>query len=193
MASLKRINLKLLSIDDIKAGLDKEFLPLEPMLTGFRLIEKVTPSSAIEDAEKKISIRFPDDFREIIAKYDFGNLTVGFVAFCASGNYLNQLIELNSSVKWWGHGERPVDVIMIGNSDPFAILMDAQSGSIYALDSEIGWGKSRKIADSFFKFFLALGTVVLKRNQTKGRQALVSDILEDVGGESSEFWINLAS
>ncbi|MFL6635309.1 MAG: hypothetical protein ACJ8HJ_23640 [Massilia sp.] len=70
MASLKRINLKLLSIDDIKAGLDKEFLPLEPMLTGFRLIEKVTPSSAIEDAEKKISIRFPDDFREIIAKYD---------------------------------------------------------------------------------------------------------------------------
>lgn len=30
----------LLSIEDIKSGLDKEFLPLEPIITGFRFFEK---------------------------------------------------------------------------------------------------------------------------------------------------------
>ena len=176
MVTGERNAVKLLSVEEIKAGLDREFIPLEPMLTGFRLIEKNTPESAIENAEKLISTKFPDDFRELIARFDFGNLTVGPVVFCSTGDYLVELIELNSNVMWWGQGQRPEDLIMIGNSDPFAILMNTQVGSVHSLDSEIGWQKSKKIADDFYGFFSALGTVVLTRNQVLDHAKLAMEI-----------------
>ena len=193
MAPIERIAVKLLSVEEIKAGLDREFIPLEPMLTGFRLIEKNTPESAIKSVEKLISTRFPDSFRELIAKFDFGNLTIGPVVFCATGDYLTELIELNSNVTWWGQGQRPENLIMIGNSDPFAILLNTHSGSVCALDSEFGWGKSKKISDDFFGFYSALGTVVLTRNQTLDHRKLAAEILEEVGGEDFEFWLRLAN
>jgi hypothetical protein len=194
MALIERIAVKLLSIEEIKAELDREFIPLEPMLTGFRLIEKNTSESAIKAAEKKlISTSFPYGFRELITKFDFGNLTIGPIVFCSTGDYLAELIELNSNVMWWGQGQRPENLIMIGNSDPFAILLNTQSGSVYALDSEIGWIKSKKISDDFFGFFSALGAVVLTRNQTLDRRKLAAEISEDVGGEDFEFWLRLAN
>ncbi|WP_371764996.1 SMI1/KNR4 family protein [Massilia sp.] len=185
--------MKLLSVEEIKAELDREFTPLEPMLTGFRLIEKNTPDSAIKSAEKLISTNFPYGFRELIAKFDFGNLTIGPVVFCSSGDYLAELVELNLNVMWWGGGQRPENIIMIGNSDPFAILLNTNSGSVYAFDSENGWEKSKKISDDFFGFFSALGTVVLTRNQTLDRRKLAEEILEEVGAEDFEFWLRLAN
>lgn len=193
MALIERIVVKLLSVEEIKAELDREFTPLEPMLTGFRLIEKNTPDSAIKSAEKLISTNFPNGFRELIAKFDFGNLTIGPVVFCSSGDYLAELVELNLNVMWWGGGQRPENIIMIGNSDPFAILLNTSSGSVYALDSETGWKKSKKISDDFFGFFSALGTVVLTRNQTLDRRKLAEEILEEIGAEDFEFWLRLAN
>lgn len=153
MALIERVVVKLLSVEEIKAELDREYALLEPMLTGFRLIEKNTPDSAIKSAEKLISTNFPDGFRELIAKFDFGNLTIGPVVFCSSRDYLAELVELNLNVMWWGAGQRPENIMMIGNSDPFAILLNTDSGSVYAFDSETSWKKSKKISDDFFGFF----------------------------------------
>lgn len=193
MALIERVVVKLLSVEEIKAELDREYALLEPMLTGFRLIEKNTPDSAIKSAEKLISTNFPDGFRELIAKFDFGNLTIGPVVFCSSRDYLAELVELNLNVMWWGGGQRPENIIMIGNSDPFAILLNTDSGSIYAFDSETSWKKSKKISDDFFGFFSALGTVVLTRNQTLDRRKLAEEILEEIGAEDFEFWLRLAN
>lgn len=145
--------MKLMSVEEIKAELDREFTPLEPTLTGFRLIEKNTPDSPIKSTEKLISTNFPNGFRELIAKFDFGNLTIGPIVFCSSGDYLAELVELNLNAMWWGGGQQPENIIMIANSDPFAILLNTNSGSVYAFDSETGWKKSKKISADFFGFF----------------------------------------
>ncbi|NAG47406.1 hypothetical protein GUC42_24695 [Escherichia coli] len=64
----------LLSIEDIKSGLDKEFLPLEPMVTGLRLVGKITEIDEVEDTEKRLGVTFPDTFSSLIRQYNFGYL-----------------------------------------------------------------------------------------------------------------------
>jgi hypothetical protein len=182
----------LLSIDEIRAGLEREFLPLEPMLTGFRLIESTPSEGTIASAEKAVATNFPKDFRELIARFDFGNLTIGPVVFGTSGDYLGEIIELNERAGWWGRAERPTDLLMIANSDPFAILLDCRSGSVYSSDVESGWQKARKIADNFSTFLVGLGTTVLKRFGTHDRYGLANAIAKRVGNDHPEFWLNLA-
>jgi hypothetical protein len=187
-----RVAMKLLSVYEIKAGLEQEFLSLEPMLVGFRLVETTMPESAIECAEKTISTPFPQDFRELIARFDFGNLTIGPVVFGTSGDYLCELTELNRTIRWWGNSARPANLLMVGNSDPFAIIMDTCSGFVYELDPECGVQGARKIADSFLRFFLGLGTVMVKRYQGENYSGLAMSVSEAVGGVYDGFWLNLA-
>lgn len=182
----------LLTLKEISDGLDKEFLHLEPMLTGYRLITKSTPSDLIGGVESKLSVTLPSDFRDIISQFDFGNLTIGPIAFCASGDYPDELVELNTDVCWWGSGSRPSNLLMIANSDPFVILLDVQSGFVLALDSDTGWESSTKVAEDFRKFLMGLGTVMLKRNETPDRSLLAKAVFADVGSENLEFWSALA-
>lgn len=185
--------MKLLSVDDVRAGLDRQFLPLEPMFVGFRLIERPPPANAIEHAEKTLAIAFPDDFRELIARFDFGNLTVGPIVFGTSGNYPAEITRLNLEAGWWGPGKRPDNLLMIANSDPFAILSDTRSGCVYALDPELGLHRTCKIADSFLSFFLGLGTIVLMRQQVEDRYGLATAVSAGVGSGHTGFWLQMAS
>lgn len=108
----------LLTLQEIKDGLDREFLPLEPMLLGLRMIEKETSLDTIEHCENHLAVKFPSSFRNLIAAFDFGQLTIGPVVFCSSGDYLAELITLNERVNWWGDGERPSNLILIGTQTP---------------------------------------------------------------------------
>jgi len=186
------IAMPLLSVEDIRAGLDRQFLPLEPMLVGFRLIEKPTLADAIEHAESALATAFPDDFRDLIARFDFGHLTIGPIVFGTSGDYLAEIVELNEKTRWWGHGERPNNRLMIANSDPFAILLEAGSGFVYALDPDLGPQRSRKIADSFTSFLQGVGTIVLMRQQLEDRHGLATAVSTEVGSEHAGFWCQLA-
>jgi hypothetical protein len=181
--------MRLLSIDEIKAGLEREFLPLEPMLVGFRLLGTSTSETAIEGAEKSVATTFPQDFRELIARFDLGNLTIGPVVFGTSGDYLGEIIEIDRTINWWGHGTRPANLLMIGNSDPFAIIMDSRSGFVYGLDPELGMKESRKIADSFLNFLMGLGIVVVTRHWTEDCCDFVTSVSAAVGGEHDGFWL----
>jgi hypothetical protein len=71
--------------------LDQQYLSLESMLVGFRLIERPAPAVAIEHAEKTLAVAFPEDFRELIARFDFGNLTIGPIVFGMCGDYLAEI------------------------------------------------------------------------------------------------------
>jgi len=185
--------MKLLSIDDIRTGLDRQFLPQDPMFVGFRLIERPMPAGAIEHAEKTLAIAFPEDFRELIARFDFGNLTIGPIVFGASGDYLAETTELNQETGWWGPGERPGNLLMIANSDPFAILLEIRSGCVYALDPDLGLQRTHKIAHAFVSFFLGVGTIVLMRQQVEDRHALATAVSGGVGSEHAAFWLQLAN
>jgi hypothetical protein len=182
----------LLSMQEIKQGLDKEFLPLEPMLTGLRLIEGGFSDGALYEFERSMNLLLPVAFREIVKEYDFGKLTIGPVVFCNMGDYLAELTKLNSKVAWWGSGIRPANLLMVANSDPFAILLNLENGEVLVMDVEQGWQASSTVAHSFDLFLKGVGTTMLRRNQSTDRVALGLDVASDVGSSDQAYWLQLA-
>ena len=184
--------MKLLSFKEIQKGLDKEFIPLEPILKGYRLRKGGMDENIISNCESTLSVGFPSDFRRLISIYDFGSLTIGPVAFCATGDYSNELIDYNEHVAWWGGGQRPLNLIMIANSDPFAILINVNTSEILALDAELGWKNSVRVSESFEMFVRGIGTVILLRNNADDKEKLAKSVHDAVGSQHLNFWITLA-
>ncbi|MGC5809930.1 SMI1/KNR4 family protein [Ralstonia pseudosolanacearum] len=184
--------MSLLSMEEVKQGLDKEFLPLEPMLTGLRLIEGGVTETALDAFERDMNLLLPRAFRDVIRMHDFGRLTIGPVAFCNTGDYLGELVKLNTKVTWWGTGMRPSSLLMVANSDPFAILLDLESGSVLAMDVERGWQFAERVASSFDLFVRGVGSTMLHRNQSADRVALGRDVMSDAGGGYLPYWLQLA-
>lgn len=178
----------LLSIREIQAGLNREFQHLEPELSGYRLLEGNLQSRHLLDLERELSIKLPEDFRLLISEFDFGNLTIGPVSFGFSCDYTDMLLELNTTLRWWGPSARPESMIMVANSDPFAIMLDVGSGEVLAMDAELGYERATLIARDFASFFAGLGTTVLLRNQTENKKELAQRIANEIGSDDLEFW-----
>lgn len=184
--------MNLLSFEEIQKRLDKEFIPLEPMLKGYRLNKGGLEENTISKCESTLSVNFPLDYRRLISIYDFGNLTIGPVAFCATGDYSSELIDYNEHVAWWGEDQRPSNLIMIANSDPFAILLEVNTGEIFAMDTELGWKKSTRISESFEKFVRGIGTVILLRSDADDKEKLANTVNDIIGSQNISFWTTLA-
>jgi len=184
--------MKLLSLEELRDGFDKEFLPLEPMLTGYRLKKGGLEENVLLQCEATLSISFPSDFRRLISEYDFGNLTIGPIAFCASGDYQGELLDFNECTRWWGSGERPANLIMIANSDPFAILLDVDTGEVLSMDAELGLHKSTVVSKTFENFLGGIGTTILLRNNVDEKEILAKSVHDAISSQSLGFWISLA-
>lgn len=182
----------LLSMEEIRQGLDKEFLLLEPTLTGLRLIRGGVSENDLEVFERGMNVQLPATFRQPVKEYNFGKLTIGPVVFCNNGDYLSELTKLNTNVGWWGRGERPVDLIMVANSDPFAILLDLKKGVVLAMDVERGWQAANMVASSFDLFVQGVGTTMLRRSESPDRGVLGRDVASTVGGGDLQYWLDLA-
>ncbi|MFZ6874092.1 hypothetical protein ACO0LF_18700 [Undibacterium sp. Di27W] len=180
--------LSLLSIEEIQTGLNKEFQHLEPELSGYRLLEDKMPSTYLADLENRLSVKFPEDFRQLISEFNFGNLVIGPIGFGSSCLYTDELLKLNTQVQWWGHGARPASLIMVANSDPFAIILDVCGGHMLAMDAELGYERATRIARSFDAFFIGLGTAILLRNQTEKKEEMAQAIADAVGSKDIGFW-----
>ncbi|OCG00769.1 SMI1/KNR4 family protein [Gilliamella sp. wkB112] len=181
----------LLSIENIKDGLDKVFLPLEPMINGFRLIEKKTNIHDIKVIEKQLEVTFPDKFLFLISQYNFGSFTLGPIVFGSSGDYLKDLLVINHSV-WWGKGERPNNKIVIAISDPYTIMLDTEKESISAFSSEINWNDAKIISSDFILFFRGIGTIFLQRNNTDNTKIIANNVSKAVNSKDINFWLKLA-
>lgn len=184
--------MKLMNLDEIQKGLDEEFLPLEPILEGFRLEESGLKSDVLDKLEVRISVLFPSEFRRIISKYDFGNFTIGPIAFCATGDFVEELIKFNESVAWWGEGSKPANLMMIANSDPYAIILDVNSGEVLAIDPQVDASKAITIASGFNAFIKGVGSIFLLRNNTVSKEGLAKCINDMVGSHDESFWLFLA-
>lgn len=180
----------LLSIEDIKSGLDKEFLPLEPMVTGLRLVGKITEIDEVEDTEKRLGVTFPNTFSSLIRQYNFGYFTLGPIIFGSSGNYLNDLLDINSGV-WWGRGQKPNDKIVIAISDHYTFILDVKNESVSVITSELNWDDAKVISSNFYLFFCGIVTIFLLRNQQSSEE-IAKQVSNAVGSQYNEFWFKLA-
>jgi hypothetical protein len=184
--------MRLMSIEQVRQGLDTEFRPLEPTVTGLRLISRVTPPDALRQVQERLNVEFPEAFRRVISQFDLGDLAIGPVSFCGSGNYLAELVELNEQVRWWGLGGRPAERLMVANSDPYAILLNVTNGRVIAFDREGDWLQGTDIAEDFELFVRGIGSVMLLRAQVLDKESLGREVASQVGAQDKEFWEFLA-
>ena len=178
----------LLSIQQIQRGLDDKFGPLEPMIRGFRLVNGGVTEDALALSESSLGVTLPQTFRELIKAFDFGRLTIGPVAFCNSGDYLSDVNKLNTSARWWGNGARPTNLLMVANSDPYAILIAIDTGAVWAMDSEQGFERAICVAESFETYLRAMGTIMLRRNDAADRNFLAREASKDAGDVGVGYW-----
>ena len=175
-------------MSELQNKLNEKFLPLEPTLTGFRLIDGGISHYELEKLENEIGAVLPVKFKEIISNFNFSELTIGPIAFCSTGDYAKELYELNTKINWWRGSERPDNLLMIANSDPYAILIDTNTGKILAFDQEQGWRNAMDIAENFEKFVRGIGTAFFLRLGEQDKELITRQIMTDTGAQERKFW-----
>ncbi|WP_431256723.1 SMI1/KNR4 family protein [Roseateles chitinivorans] len=185
--------MQLLSIDQIREKLDLAFLPLEPALSGLRLIEGGASSQALDTVETTLGMLLPSDFRQLVQTYDFGRLTVGPVAFGYSGSYPSELLDLNRPGPASTAGLKQAGLLLIAHSDPYRILLRSADGAVLASDVELPWPTAERVASSFLVFLRGVGTVLSNRVDCNDRVALAQNVAALVAAESFEYWRQLAA
>ena len=63
------MNNTLLNIDEITTILDRDFIPIESIVTGLRLKKQVEMQKNVEQVERRFGMNFPDDFVNLILNY----------------------------------------------------------------------------------------------------------------------------
>lgn len=187
----------ILEIEEIQSRLDEQFLPLEPMLTGFRLVSSPVEYEDVGRLSHQLDVVLPDDFKGMLQEFNFGEFTIGPIAFCNSGDYLSWTIENNRKDlvnQWWGSGPRPNNLLLVANSDPYAVLLNTVTGAVNTFKHGESWEDDAiVVADDFRKFIRGLGSVFLQRDDQGGNVSLADEVSSEVGGGNSNvFWRWLA-
>ena len=186
----------LLTLREIQDGLDKEFIPLEPLLEGFRLIDTPEPHFDAARCEAKLQVHLPTSFKSVVGSYDFGRITIGPVAFCNSGDYCREIIRDNRPdefSQWWGPGDRPNGKVLVGSTESYAIILNTLDGTMSVIPNGEPVTRYLTAAQDFEMLVRGVGSVFLLRLQTDDRAAIPVAIAKAVGGEEGlAFWSYLA-
>jgi hypothetical protein len=161
---------------------------------GFRLLPGSLSELQRDELASHLAVHFPAAFRNVLTTFDLGHFTIGPIAFCNTGDYTSWLRTCNSSKsaegsQWWGSGYRPSDLLLIANSDPFAVLLDCASGEISVFHHDECCRKRTRVARSFEFLMRGLGTVWLLRSERRERSLLAQEVAQDAGdGLGLSFW-----
>ncbi len=182
----------LMSIDEIKQGLDDYEWPPELSFDDARLKEPGLGEAEVQQCEERLSVRFPPDFRQFISRFDIGSLTIGAVSFCHTGDVVQELTDMNTrdpwGCAWWGEGDRPPSLLRIASTDPYSIVLDTGSNEVHSLDPELGTSEMQVIASDYNLFLRGIGTVFLRRVDDSPDCPLAASIHERVGSQDLQFW-----
>lgn len=189
----------MLEISEIQTRLEDQFLPLEPMLTGFRLLPSRVTQEDIKRFKLQLNVVLPEQFESMLQRFDFGRLTIGPIAFCNTGEFLAWLCENNqddpaNEYPWWGSGARPSDLLLIADSDPYAVLLNCNAGIVSVFKHGEPWKDQMIVVANAFELFIrGLGTTFLERSEQGGNSSLADEVSIEVGGgRANAFWHWLA-
>lgn len=190
----------LLVFHEIQKQLDEKFLPLEPTITGMRLVPKIAAESQIQQCQNDLRGEFPAAFRNVVSRFDFGNFALGPVTFCYQGEYFQWLADHNDEklprhLAWWSAETRPTGLMLVADSDPYAIVLHTLKGQVSAFvhGETVPLGLF-VIASDFDLFVRGLATAMLNRVPNGENERLAQLIAAAVGvDQNNPFWKWLAA
>lgn len=186
----------LLSLQEIQRKLLELYEQTEREISELNMSNSTLVEKDIEVTAKELEVVFPRAFVEVVLSYDFGNLNVGGVFFGYSGSYINFLKKYNEGIapeRWWARGKRPVGMLMVAATDSYVILMECQTGAIFAFLRGADWSVEGLIATSFEHLVRGAGTVYFGRKKAEDIAAYGREVGSLCGaGEGISFWSELA-
>ncbi|WP_223556917.1 SMI1/KNR4 family protein [Lysinibacillus sphaericus] len=181
------MNNTLLNIDEITTILDRDFIPIESIVTGLRLKKQVGMQKNVEQVERRLGVKFPADFVNLILNYDFGDFSILGIHFGSETNYLEKLISFHEHLSNEDVANFSNQFICIAIGDYLTFIMDVNCGNIYVFGSETPFNKKIKIAESFTKLIQALGTAYFHRTQNTQTEFL-DIVIKTFDSDSIDFW-----
>jgi hypothetical protein len=190
----------LLSFDEIRARLDKQFLPWGPGLSERRLRAISLPAHRVQECESALAVKFLPSFTDLITQYDFGRLIIGTTGFGCRGDYCAELVDMNSrdefGFAWWGEGERPPHLVKIADTDGYEIFLHVKTGRILAYPDFLNERMSdilKQVAADFPLYVRGLGSAALLFKEAPDQHRLGEEIAREVGGmDGRDYWLEQA-
>lgn len=194
--------MNILQLEDIEQRLrEKYHQQVQNFPQHFKgLIPAAAPASQADDvaaAVAKISGNaIPLQFRNILGKWDLGNLVLAGFRFSIDTRYAEALTHMNSGngAEWWADLEqdaRPNNLVMIAQSDPYILLLNLENDQVMAFSAATGSANSRKVASDSYVLLRALGTAELLSHSAPDIKDFARTLASASGGESFEqFWLD---
>lgn len=152
--------MELLTIDQIIFLTQEETQGLDPEIReGIALNKTDLPVSEFDCLKSQLQIQDLDPiFRKYILVYNWGQ--IGFLSYqfgYGDGTSLTWLIKRNLEYHDYSTLQES-SLIIIANGDPYTILLDCQSGAVYAVDAEMTYDEKIRLSPDFIAFIRAMGT-----------------------------------
>jgi SMI1-KNR4 cell-wall len=151
-------------------------------------------NSEIEEFEIHYGLKFSKNFREMTQKYQFRKLSLSYVNFGNSENYLLELGKINIQFEpqedsyRWHDPQMPKNMLYICSSSFYVIMLDCQTDEIFSIERDCNWEKAEKIAKDFEHFIRGIGTYMVGKLNNENLENLNFEIGSD---SRSRFWRDL--
>ena len=184
--------MELLTIDQIIFLTQEETKGLDSEIReGIVLNKTDLPVSEFDRLKSKLQIQDLDPiFRKYILAYNWGQ--VGFLSYqFGYGDDTSLTWLINRNLEYHDYSTlQESGLIIIANGDPYTILLDCQSGAVYALDAEKTYDEKIWLAPDFLEFVRAMGTA--QSAVWKGCESDFVHLMTRIGHASSLiFWQSL--
>lgn len=168
-----------------------EFILYVPSVADYKQATKL-----ISDIEEQFGFVVPSTFAEAALKWNLGRLVLCNFHFGTTDDYIDELRKLNTAApggEWWGDREdclqRPPELLAIAQSDPFMVLLNIDSGGIYAHAVDDGSANTRQVAPSLDCFLRAVGSSLFHCDTPATRKTYLRQLLAEFSLPDAEpFW-----
>ena len=189
--------MELLTIDQIISIIEEAIQGLDPEIReGIVLSHTEVSVSELDRLKKQLQIQDLDAiFRKYILAYNWGQ--IGFLSYqFGYGDDTSLTWLMNRNLEYHDYSTllystlQERGLIIIANGDPYTILLDCQSGAVYALDAELTYDEKIWLAPDFLVFVRAMGTAQFA--VWKGCESNFIHLMTRIGNASSLiFWQSL--
>lgn len=184
--------MELLTIDQIISIIEEAIQGLDPEIReGIVLSHTEVPVSELDRLKKQLQIQDLDPiFRKYILAYNWGQ--VGFLSYqFGYGDDTSLTWLINRNLEYHDYSTlQERGLIIIANGDPYTILLDCQSGAVYAIDAEMNYDEKIWLTPDFLAFVRAMGTA--QSAVWKGCESDFIRLMTRIGHASSLiFWQSL--
>lgn len=184
--------MELLTIDQIISIIEEVTQGLDPEIReGIVLNKTDLPVSELDRLKSQLQIQDLDPiFRKNILAYNWGQ--IGFLSYqFGYGDDTSLTWLINRNLEYHDYSTlQESGLIIIANGDPYTILLDCQSGAVYAVDAEMTYDEKIWLAPDFLVFVRAMGTA--QSAVWKGCESDFIHLMTRIGHASSLiFWQSL--